>query len=187
MRNQTKTLDIVYTAIGAALIAICSWVSIPLTVPFTLQTFAVFFILSLLGGKRGTAAIAVYLLLGAIGLPVFAEMTAGLGILLGTTGGYLIGFLLTGLIFWAAERLFGSRLWVQIPALVLGLAACYALGTVWFQFVYSRENGAVGLTAVLGWCVFPFVLPDLMKMGLALTVAQRIAPLLRVKARAKSE
>ncbi|MEG1774848.1 MAG: biotin transporter BioY, partial [Oscillospiraceae bacterium] len=82
--RKNETLDLVYIALFAVLIAVCSWLVVPMTVPFTMQTFAVFLTLSLLGGKRGCFAVAVYLLMGAIGLPVFAGGNAGLGTLLGT-------------------------------------------------------------------------------------------------------
>ena len=90
-----KTRELAYTGILAALIAVCSWISIPTAVPFTLQTFAVFLTLGLLGGRLGTLAVTVYLLLGAVGLPVFAGFHGGLGAFLGATGGYLVGFLFT--------------------------------------------------------------------------------------------
>ena len=106
--TRTKTTDLVYTALCAALIAVCSWISVPAAVPFTLQTFAVFAALNLLGGKRGTTAVLVYILLGAVGLPVFSGFKGGPGVLLGTTGGYIIGFLFTGLLFIFAERLFAQ-------------------------------------------------------------------------------
>lgn len=173
-----RTLDLVYIAVGAALIAVCSWMSIPMTVPFTLQTFAVSFMLVLLGGKRGTASVLVYILLGAAGIPVFAKFTSGIGVLTGSTGGYIIGFLFTGLIYWAAERFLGNQLWVQTAALLLGLAVCYAFGTAWFMVVYSRANGAVALNTVLGWCVYPFIIPDLVKLAMAVGIAGRVAPYL---------
>lgn len=72
----------------AVLIAICSWISIPMTVPFTLQTFAVFLAVGVLGGKRGSLAVLIYILLGAVGIPVFAGFSGGIGVLLGNTGGY---------------------------------------------------------------------------------------------------
>ena len=84
--ERFKTLDLVYIAVFAVLIAVCSWISIPTTVPFTLQVFAVFLALDVLGGKRGTMAILVYILLGAAGVPVFAGFSAGIHVLLGTTG-----------------------------------------------------------------------------------------------------
>lgn len=103
MKNPHQTIDLVYIALGAVLISICSWISIPTTVPFTMQTFAVFFVLSALGGKRGTVAIIVYILLGAVGIPVFSNFTSGIGILLGNTGGYIVVLYLWG---WSTGCLF---------------------------------------------------------------------------------
>ena len=173
-KTAFKTADLAYIALGAVLIALCSWISIPTLVPFTMQTFAVFCVLSVLGGKRGTVSVLIYLLLGAAGAPVFAEFTAGIGILLGNTGGYMLGFVFIGLLYWLSVGLFGKRLWVEIAALTLGLALCYVFGTAWFMFVYARTTGPVGLAAALGWCVLPFIVPDLLKLGLALLVARRI-------------
>ena len=176
-----RTIDLAYIALGAVLIAVCSWISIPTTVPFTMQTFAMFFVPSTLGGKRGTTAILVYVLLGAVGVPVFANFTSGIGILLGNTGGYILGFLFIGLIYWLMVHFLGKKLWVEILAMVIGLAVCYAFGTAWFLFVYTRANGAVGLAMVLSWCVIPFILPDLVKLGLALTLSRRLAPVLKLR------
>ena len=174
-----RTKDLCYMALMAVLIAVCSWISIQTVVPFTLQTFAVFCALELLGGARGTIAVAVYLLLGAVGVPVFAGFTGGLGILLGSTGGYLLGFLLTGLVYWLFERL-GRSLWLRVAALLLGLALCYAFGTLWFIEVYSRANGALSVMTALGWCVLPFLVPDGLKLLLALLLSARLKPLLKL-------
>lgn len=176
-----KTIDLIYTALGAVLIAICAWISIPATIPFTMQTFAVFFVLSVLGGKRGTMAIIVYVLLGAAGIPVFSHFTGGIGILFGNTGGYIIGFIFTGLVYWLIVGLSGRKPWTEILAMVTGLAVLYIFGTAWFMIVYTRANGAVGLAAVLGWCVIPFVIPDLIKIGLAVSLARRISPALKIQ------
>lgn len=178
MKQLTKTLNLLYMALFVAVMAICSWVSIPSTVPFTLQTFAAFCALCLLGGKRGTIAILVYIALGAIGLPVFSGFSGGIGILLGTTGGYIWGFLLTGLLYWLITSLLGQRLWVEIAALCAGLALCYAFGTGWYMLVYAGQTGPIGLGAALAGCVLPFVLPDLAKLALALVVSRRLRPLL---------
>ena len=175
---MNRTLDMAFIALGAALIAICSWLSIPLTVPVTLQTFAVFFIVTLLGGKRGTASVLVYILLGAAGVPVFAGFSSGIGVLFGNTGGYILGFLLIGLIAWGFEKWLGKNYFVQTAALLLGLLCCYAFGTAWFMFVYIRDNGAISLGTVLGWCVIPFVFPDILKLVVAQLIARRVAPAL---------
>ena len=173
-----KTLDMVYIAISAALIAVCSWISIPTTVPFTLQTFAVFFVLLALGGRRGTIATVIYVLLGAVGLPVFAGFKGGIGALLGNTGGYILGFILMGLIYMLITKIMGEKTVVTIFALVIGLAVCYAFGTAWFMYVYMRDTGAVGVMTVLSWCVIPFLIPDLLKMALAFVISKRVRPML---------
>ena len=119
------------------------------------------------------------MLLGAVGIPVFAQFTSGIGTLLGMTGGYILGFIFIGLIYWLAVKLFGKKLWTEAAALVLGLIVCYAFGTAWFMHVYMQQSGAIGIAAALSWCVFPFILPDLAKLALALILARRIAPVLR--------
>ncbi len=172
--GKGKTYDMAYIAVFTVLIAICSWISIPTVIPFTLQTFAVFLSIAVLGGRRGTLAVTLYVLLGAIGVPVFAEFTGGLGIILRNTGGYIIGFIFSALVMWLMESIFIKKLHVkhtlviQAVSMVLGLLACYAAGTVWFMFVYMKDAGPVGLTTVLGWCVIPFIIPDAVKIALAL-------------------
>ena len=168
-----KTRDMVFIGIFAALIAICSWISIPTTVPFTLQTMGVFAAVGLLGGRRGSLAVLVYILLGLVGLPVFAGFSGGVGVLLGATGGYIIGFLASALLMWGMEALFGKGRPVLAISMVLGLAVCYAIGTLWFMVVYTKTSGAVGLGTVLGWCVLPFILPDLIKIAVALFLTDR--------------
>ena len=171
---KLKTKDLALCALFAALIAVCAWISIPATVPFTLQTFAIFAALGLLGGKRGTVAVAVYLLLGAIGVPVFAGFQGGIGALLGTTGGYLLGFLLTALIVWGMEARFGSKTGVFLLSAVLGMLVCYAFGTAWYLVVYARTKGAISLATALGWCVVPFLIPDAVKIALAVLLRGRL-------------
>lgn len=177
--GSTKTKDMVYIAVFAVLITICSWISIPTTVPFTLQTFAIFLTVGLLGGKRGSMAVLVYILLGCVGVPVFAGFSGGIGILAGQTGGYIVGFLCSALVMWGMERLAGTGLWIQVISMVLGLVACYAVGTAWFMVVYGQNTGAVGIGTVLSWCVIPFIIPDLVKIALAAIMTRRLAPVLK--------
>lgn len=172
--TRTKTHDMVLISLFAALTAICSWISIPAAVPFTLQTMAVFLAVGLLGGKRGALCILIYILLGAMGLPVFSGFSGGLGILFGTTGGYIMGFLLSALLMWALEPLTSKKPWGLIVSMILGLLVCYAFGTVWFRMVYLKTTGPVGLMTVLGWCVFPFILPDAIKIAIAYVLTLRL-------------
>ena len=176
--TRYHTLGLFSSRTGAAgQIAICSWISIPMTVPFTLQTFGVIMAVGVLGGKRGSLAVLVYILLGAIGVPVFAGFSGGFGILLNNTGGYIIGFLFSALAMWAIESLWGKKPVVQIISMVVGLLVCYAMGTIWFMVVYTRTTGAVGLGTVLGWCVIPFIIPDLVKIALAFVLSRRVRKL----------
>lgn len=176
-----RTVDMAYIALFAVMIAVCSWISIPATVPFTLQTFGVFLAVGVLGGKRGTLAVLVYLLLGMVGLPVFAGFSGGMGCLLGSTGGYIVGFLFSALVMWAMERFLGKKPWVLALSMVLGLIVCYAFGTVWFMQVYAKTTGAIGLWTALGWCVFPYILPDLVKIVLAMVLCKRLAAAIRLR------
>ena len=182
MENKPKlsVQDMAYIAMFAVIMAVYSWISVPYIVPFTLQTFGVFLAVSVLGGKRGTLAVLIYILLGCVGLPVFAGFTGGFGILLGSTGGYIVGFLFTALIMWAMEKIPGNQTLVTSASMVLGLLACYAFGTVWFVVVYARTIGPVGLWTALGWCVFPYIVPDLAKMALALALRKRLRAAIRL-------
>lgn len=172
--SKFRTRDIAYIGIFAALIAICSWIAIPATVPFTLQTLGVFLAVGVLGGRRGTLAIVTYLLLGLAGLPVFAEFHGGPGVLLMPSGGYLIGFLFTALLMWGMEKALGQKLWMLGLSMVLGLLVCYAFGTIWFMVVYPMGNEAVGLWTALAWCVFPFIPFDAVKIALALALTSQL-------------
>ena len=175
---QHKTYHMVYSGIFSVLLAICSWISIPTVIPFTLQTFAVFLTVLLLGGKQGTIAIFIYLLLGAVGIPVFSNFGAGLGYLLGNTGGYAIGFLFIGLSGWLFEKLFGRKNFSRVTSMILGLLLCYTFGTFWFMNISMNTENAYGLMTTLTMCVFPFIIPDLCKLVLAYFISKRIKPML---------
>lgn len=162
MRSPVKNM--VQCALFAALMAVCAWICVPVgDTVFTLQTLAVFLCLSLLGGKRGSAAIAVYLLLGAAGMPVFSGFRGGIGILAGVTGGYLWGFLAAGLVYRLLERV------GMLPAMLAGQLVCYTCGCLWF---YLYAGGGFWLIAAR--CVLPFLIPDGVKIALAYILARRL-------------
>ncbi len=173
-KSKITTKELVFTALMAVIIAVCSWISIPTTVPFTLQTFGVFMAVGLLGGRKGTISVLVYILLGAVGVPVFAGFSSGIGVLFGTTGGYIVGFLLSGLVYWAMTAAFGEKLPIMIIAMVIGLLVCYAFGTAWFMIVYAKNTAPIGLLTALGWCVFPFIIPDCIKIALAVVLTKQL-------------
>ena len=173
-----NTKDAARIAVCAAVMAVCSWISIPAAVPFTMQTFGVFLAVGLLGGRNGTLAVLIYLLLGAAGLPVFSGFTGGIGHLFGVTGGYIIGFVFSALVMWLMESLMGRSFKTLIISMIAGLIVCYAFGTAWFIVVYTRDTGSIGVMAALTWCVFPYIIPDVLKIVLAAGLTRRLRPLI---------
>ena len=178
IKNKQKpftTKELVLTAMFSALLAVCSWISIPIgAIAFTLQTFAVFCAVNLLGGRNGLFSILVYLLLGAAGLPVFSGFKSGIGVLAGPTGGYIIGFIFIALIFWAGTKLMGDKLPVRIALMTAGLAVCYAFGTIWFVFGYSKGGSHMSFLNAMKICVFPFIPFDLGKLVLCLLITEPV-------------
>lgn len=174
LSQKIKTTDIAFIAMFSAILAVCSWISIPAAVPFTLQTFGVFLAAGVLGGKRGTLTVLTYILMGMIGVPVFAGFSGGIGCLLGSTGGYIIGFLFSAIFMWLMECLLGKKKWVLILSMIFGLLVCYLFGTIWFMFVYARSTGAIGMWTALTWCVIPYIIPDGIKIGLAFVLSMRL-------------
>ena len=160
------------------LIAVCAWIAIPTVIPFSMQTFAVFLALNFLGSRNGIWAIAVYLLMGLIGVPVFANGTSGISVLLGPTGGYMIGWFFSGWVMGMIEKWLGRDIRVQALAMLCGLLVCYLFGTAWFMTVYTRESGAIGLMTALGWCVLPYIIPDAVKIAVAVILCRRLRPVL---------
>ena len=170
MKRAGKLYPMTMTAAMAAVLAVVSPFALPLgPVPLSLCNMAVCLAAYVLGWRRGTAAVLIYLLLGAVGMPVFAGFTGGLSRLAGPTGGYILGYLplaaLTGL---GVER-FPNRRLPQLGGMVLGTAALYALGTAWYCV-----QGGVTPTAALAACVLPFLPGDGVKLVLLLAIGPAI-------------
>ncbi len=178
--KRMKTIDMAYVALFSVLIVICSWISVPTAVPFTMQTFAVFLAVAVLGGRRGTLAVVLYLLMGAVGLPVFSGFMGGIGRLFDVTGGYMLGFLVSALFMWHAEKIFGKKDVVLALSMVIGILICYAFGTAWFVFLYGQSTGPVALSAVIITCVLPFVIPDTIKICLVMVFRKRLIWVLKL-------
>lgn len=174
--HKINTRDIAYIAIFTALSAVCSWITIPTPtrIDFTLQILGIFLTLGVLGGKRGTLAITAYLLLGAVGAPVFAGFSGGVSALLSPSGGYLLGFFFTGLLMWALEKTIGTQTWAIAVSMLLGLVTCYAFGTAWFMAVYPMGGEAVSFVTALMWCVIPYLPFDLIKLAAALALSAQL-------------
>ena len=169
-----KIKEIAYISFFSVFIAVCSWISVPFLISYTMQSFGVFLCMGVLGGKKGTISVLVYILLGICGLPVFSGFSGGIGVIMGATGGYIIGFLAAALVMWLLERLFYNSDRFYLISMLIGLFICYLVGTVWFAFVYTQSNADIGLWTVLVSCVVPFIIPDILKILLALYIRKRI-------------
>lgn len=172
--KRFKTLDLAYIGLSAAIIAVCAWVTIPVgTIPVTLQTMAICLVSGLFGTKRGVIATLVYIAIGAIGIPVFSGFKGGIGVLVGATGGYIIGFVFTAVIVGLTSDK-TDKLWALIVSMAVGIAVCYAFGTVWFMLVFTRETAAITLSKTLAMCVTPFIIPDAVKIIVASILTSRL-------------
>lgn len=172
--------EMAFSAMFAALLAVCSWISIPLTVPITLQTFAVFAAIALLGTKCSFTSILVWIMLGAAGVPVFANFKGGLAALTGPTGGYILGFLACPFVVAGVEKLFGKSLPVKAAAMILALLVCYTFGTAWFVIVYNGGESSITVGGALKLCVTPFIAFDCVKIALALLLENRVGKLVNL-------
>lgn len=169
-----RTQKMMQCAMLSALIALCAWLTIPIPpIGFTMQTFAVFLTLGLLGGKWGSISIFIYLLLGAVGLPVFSGFHGGISALLGPTGGFLFGFLAAGLIYG-----FLSKIHILF-AMVTGLLVCYAFGCLWYCVYFGSES----FFSAVALCVLPYAIPDVFKICLAYQMTKKLRRILSLVSR----
>ena len=171
--NQTiRTKQMVLIALMTAVTCVLGPLSIPLPfspVPISLTNFAIFLAIFVLGMKSGTISFIIYLLLGAIGVPVFSSFRGGLQVLAGPTGGYLIGFIFLALIMGFALDHFDRKLVPTIIGMIIGMAVCYAFGTVWLAKLLSlsfKEGLMMG--------VIPYLAGDAAKIIIAAIVGPKL-------------
>ena len=166
-RISAKTITL--TALMAAVLCVMGPFSVPIgPVPLSLALIGVYLCGYLLGYKKGALAVLIYILIGAVGLPVFTGFAGGPAKLFGPTGGYIAGYIFTALICGFFVEHF-EKWYLHLAGMVLGLAACYALGTAWFMVLMH-----VTVAEALATCVIPFVVFDLIKIGLAMLLGMTI-------------
>jgi biotin transport system substrate-specific component len=163
-----------YIAMCVSLLSLCAWITIPFTVSFTMQLFAVFWIAAVSHWKQSLTAISLYLVLGCLGLPIFGGFQGGISVLFHTTGGYLIGFFFSTLIISLSVRRFGKRTSVLTIAMLLSLLICYLFGVLWYILLYTTATSSVSVFSALCICVFPFVIPDIFKILLAIILTKKL-------------
>ena len=175
--SKEKLKSYILIALFSALICVSSFICIPAPVPFTLQTLAIFCSLTILGGKKGLLSIILYIFSGIIGLPVFSGFSGGLGHLLGATGGYVFGFIFTALVYSVITHFFGSTVKAQAVGLICGLLACYISGTLWYTTIHLKCLSLEGFLSSLLICVVPFIIPDLIKIAVAIFIGGKLSAL----------
>lgn len=172
IKIKLNTKELVIIAMFAALTAVLSQLMIPLPftpVPINLATLSVFIAGGLLGAVKGGISQLIYVLLGAVGVPVFAGFTGGFGIIAGPTGGYIIGYIVAAFVI--------GLLIAKLPKTLLGFGLCFVcgavcyftIGTAWFMVVTKT-----GLLPALSMCVFPYIPGDLLKIILAAFLVKRL-------------
>ena len=170
--NTKKTATV---AVLAAILCILSPFSIPLgAIPVSLATFAVYIISCTVSKKYATAAVIIFILLGAAGLPVFSAFSGGFHRIAGVTGGYIIGYIPCAFIISFLVDKFESKKFIYPLSMILGTLACYAIGTVW----YIYQTGTAFISA-LTTCVFPFIIADTVKIAAATCIGMTARKKLR--------
>ena len=170
--QKIRTKQMVLIALMTAVTCVLGPLSIPLPfspVPISLTNFAIFLAIFVLGMKNGTISFIIYLLLGAVGVPVFSSFRGGLQVLAGPTGGYLIGFIFLALIMGFALDHFDRKRVPTIIGMIIGMAVCYAFGTVWLAKLLSlsfKEGLMMG--------VIPYLAGDVAKIIIAAIVGPKL-------------
>ena len=164
----------------SALMAVTAMISIPFPIPFTLQTFSIFLAFMFLGGKSSLYCITTYIALGIFGLPVFAGFNAGLGYIFGASGGFIIGFFLSAVLYLILESCFGVGRKRKIAYSFFSLLLIYLTGALWFAFVYSDSTAFL---VSLATSVLPFIFPDTVKLMLAFFVSEKLNNISTIKAK----
>lgn len=173
VNTQTaRTKKIVLIGLMTAVTCILGPLSIPLPfspVPISLTNFAIFLAVFILGMKDATISFIIYLLLGAVGVPVFSAFSGGLGKLVGPTGGYLFGFIFLALIMGFFMEHFDRKIVPTIIGMIIGMAVCYIFGTVWLAKLMSLSfNEALALG------VLPYLAGDVAKIIIAVIIGPRL-------------
>ena len=138
-------------------------------VPISLGTLAIYFVISVLGMKSGTVSVVLYILLGLVGLPVFANFTGGAGKLFGPSGGYIIGYIFMALICgWFTDK-WADKAVLRFLGMLLGTAACYLFGTAWLAYQMSLTFPQALMAGVI-----PFIPADLVKLIIAMLLGYQL-------------
>jgi len=176
MDGSARLRMMVYASLLAALTAAGAFLAIPIgPVPIILQNLFVFLAGLLLGSRWAAASVGIYLLAGAVGLPVFAGGVGGIGRLAGPTGGYLVGFLPAAFVIgWIDEKTF-AHMWVDVAAMICGTIVIYAFGLTWLKILTGMS-----LSRTMAVGMVPFLPGDALKIAAAVPMAKALRPIIQI-------
>ena len=158
---------------SVAFITVCSWISFPFAVNFSLQTFAIFLIAAAFPASVSLPAVAIYILLGLVGIPVFSGFNSGLSALFGPSGGYIIAFLPVATIISAFRKKFLNQSLIYVAVATLSTTVCYVFGCIWYVLIFSPSTTVLSALTI---CVFPFIIPDCTKILLSAIILKKLTP-----------
>ena len=174
MKNKRlRVQNMILISLFAALMCIGAWLHFPSVVPATMQTFVVFVSLGLLGSKNTFIMLVIYLLSGALGLPVFSGFTGGVGALTGPTAGFIWGFLMGVPVFYIFEKYCRKKSLIII-AYIIYILLHYIPGALWYCYFNLGCISAEGILSSALVTVVPFIVPDVVKLGAALLVVGKV-------------
>ena len=174
MKRKMFVRKAVLISLFSALISVSAFLSVPvMAVPITMQSFAVFLALFILGPRAGTVSVFLYVFIGAVGMPVFSGFSGGIGRLFDIGGGFIFGFCILSLVYLALTSVIGMSIKAKIISAIFGQIALYATGVMWYVIGF---NGDV-ITALVA-LVLPFLLFDAVKLLLAFLISFRLGKIL---------
>lgn len=176
-KARKRVLDACTIGLSAALIAVSAYIQIPFFIPITLQSFAILLVCGTFGWKIGLLSTLIYILIGVAGLPVFSGGQAGISVLFGVSGGFILGFIPMSILSgFACEMLVkknSNSFALRFVSMLISNLVLYACGVVFYCLVYS-PCGDASFLSTLALLVFPFLLPDIVKTALAAYLSKRL-------------
>ena len=177
MKEKSKALyKLVIISMSVAFITVCSWISIPFAVNFSLQIFALLIIAAALPFSVSITSISIYILLGFIGIPVFSGFSSGLTALMGASGGFIIAFLPMAFTVSIFRKKYVQHPWIFIVISFISMLICYISGCLWYMLIFSPSTSFLSALAI---CVIPFIIPDTLKILLSSIALKKLNPYIK--------
>lgn len=173
-KGKNRIFNMIIISLFATLMCIGAWIHFPSAVPATMQTFVVFCALGLMGSKKTFIMLIIYVLMGALGLPVFSGFTGGIGALTGPTAGFIWGFLLGVPVFYVFEKYFFHKKSLTVTGYILYILLHYIPGALWYCYFTTAGLSLYGIISSFLITVAPFIIPDAVKLILSFIVVAKI-------------